>query len=73
MPIDAIDRQIMKVTQAGLPLTTRPYHAIAAKLGLEPAEVMDRFRRMLAAGIIRRIAAVPNHYALGLKANGMSV
>ena len=30
-------------------------------------------RRMLAAGIIRRIGAVPNHYSLGYRANGMSV
>jgi DNA-binding Lrp family transcriptional regulator len=30
-------------------------------------------KRMLAAGIIRRIGAVPNHYRLGFKANGMSV
>jgi DNA-binding Lrp family transcriptional regulator len=28
---------------------------------------------MQAAGAIRRIAAAPNHYALGLTANGMSV
>ena len=28
---------------------------------------------MLAAGVIRRIGAVPNHYALGYRANGMSV
>lgn len=28
---------------------------------------------MLDAGVIRRIGAVPNHYALGYTANGMSV
>ena len=28
---------------------------------------------MLSSGIIRRIGAVPNHYRLGLKANGMTV
>jgi len=28
---------------------------------------------MLSYGIIRRIGAVPNHYRLGLKANGMTV
>jgi DNA-binding Lrp family transcriptional regulator len=34
---------------------------------------MARLQRMLDAGIIRRIGAVPNHYALGYTANGMSV
>ena len=28
---------------------------------------------MKQSGVIRRIAAVPNHYALGYKANGMTV
>jgi siroheme decarboxylase len=73
MSIDAVDRKIIEATQAGLPLAPRPYHDVAAKLGLEPKEVMARYRRMLEAGIVRRIGAVPNHYALGLKSNGMSV
>jgi len=35
--------------------------------------VMARMRRMLEVGAIRRIGVVPNHYALGYKANGMTV
>jgi siroheme decarboxylase len=73
MSIDAVDRKIIEATQAGLPLAPRPYHDVAGKLGLEPEEVMARLGRMLKAGIIRRVGAVPNHYALGLKFNGMSV
>jgi DNA-binding Lrp family transcriptional regulator len=34
---------------------------------------MQRMRRMLERGVIRRIGAIPNHYRLGLSANGMSV
>ncbi len=71
--IDDTDRRIIAATQEGLPLTARPYHAVALSLGLEPEEVIARMKRMLAAGIIRRIGAVPNHYRLGFKANGMSV
>ena len=71
--IDAIDRTIIQATQAGLPLTARPYHVIAAQLDLDPEEVMSRMRRMQDTGIIRRIGAVPNHYKLGFTANGMSV
>jgi DNA-binding Lrp family transcriptional regulator len=72
-PIDAVDRRIIAATQAGLPLTRSPYHAIAARLGLTPKDVMNRMRKMLKTGIIRRIGVVPNHYALGYCANGMSV
>ena len=71
--MDATDRRIVQATQAGLPLEPRPYHAVAASLGLPPVEVMGRMERMLAEGAIRRIGAVPNHYALGYRANGMAV
>ncbi|MEO5337467.1 MAG: AsnC family transcriptional regulator [Magnetospirillum sp. WYHS-4] len=70
--IDETDRRIIRATQEGLPLEARPYHRIAADLGLEPAEVMRRLGRMLEDGVIRRIGVVPNHYALGYKANGMT-
>lgn len=72
-PLDATDRRIIQATQAGLPLTPRPYHAIAEQVGVEAADVMRRMQRMLDLGIIRRIGAVPNHYALGYRANGMTV
>ena len=71
--IDATDRRIIVATQEGLPRVPRPYHAVARQLGLSPDEVIARLQRMLASGVIRRIGAVPNHYALGYQANGMSV
>jgi len=71
--LDALDRRIIVATQEGLPRVSRPYHAIAEQLGVSAVEVMARLRRMLEAGVIRRIGAVPNHYALGYQANGMSV
>ncbi len=71
--IDAIDRALIKATQGGLPLESRPYHVLAGRLGLAADDVMARLDRMLESGAIRRIGAVPNHYALGFRANGMSV
>lgn len=71
--IDAVDRALIVATQQGLPLVARPYHAIADRLGLDGDEVMARMRRMLDAGVIRRIGVVPNHYAIGYRANGMAV
>ena len=71
--LDTTDRRLIVETQGGLPLVSRPYHALAERLGMAPAEVMARMQRMLERGIIRRIGAVPNHYALGYQANGMTV
>ena len=73
MRLHATDRAIVRATQAGLPLCREPYRAIAEQLGLTPEEVLARLEHLLASGIIRRIGAVPNHYALGYRANGMSV
>lgn len=71
--MDDLDRRIVLATQAGLPLVPRPYHAVAEKVGVDAATVMARLAAMQARGVIRRIAAVPNHYALGYRANGMAV
>ena len=71
--IDEIDRRVIAATQAGLPLSERPYRVIAEQCGLEEGDVMARVRSLLDRGLIRRIGAVPNHYALGYRANGMSV
>lgn len=73
VPLDALDQQLIRATQAGLPLVREPYAALATALGLSAAQVMARLQRLLDAGLIRRIGAVPNHYAIGYTANGMSV
>jgi len=73
MNIDATDRRIIEATQAGLPLVAAPYLAIANDLALDEAEVMHRLNALQDNGVIRRIAVAPNHYALGMVANGMTV
>lgn len=72
-PDAAVDHALVQALQAGLPRVPRPYHAVAAQLGLDPDRVLDRLEAMLRTGVIRRIAAVPNHYRLGWVANGMTV
>lgn len=71
--LDVIDRALIVATQGGLPLVARPYEQIGVQIGISGDEVMRRLQSMLASGIIRRIGAVPNHYAIGWTANGMTV
>ncbi len=71
--LDELDRRIVVATQAGLPLVAEPYQQVAEALGVTAEEVMQRLQRMLESGIIRRIGAVPNHYTLGFRGNGMTV
>jgi len=71
--MDELDRALIVATQAGLPLVARPYAALADQLALAEDEVMARLQGLLSSGMIRRIGAVPNHYAIGWTANGMTV
>ena len=70
---DDMDRKLISVTQKGFSIEHSPYQKIANDLGLTQDEVIQRLQHMLSCGIIRRIGAVPNHYRLGLTANGMTV
>jgi DNA-binding Lrp family transcriptional regulator len=72
-PLSAFDRALVAATQAGLPVVPRPFDTVAAMLGSTGAQVRERLAALLAVGVVRRIAAVPNHYRLGYNANGMSV
>jgi len=71
--MNATDEAIVRATQGGLPLVAEPYAALARELGLPQDELCARLAAMLEDGRIRRIGAVPNHYALGYKANAMTV
>jgi len=71
--LDDLDRRIIAATQNGLPLVPEPFVVVAQQVDATTEEVRARLRWMLDQGIIRRIGVVPNHYALGISANGMSV
>jgi DNA-binding Lrp family transcriptional regulator len=71
--LNDLDQQLVRATQAGLPLVPHPYAQLAEQLGVSEATVTERLQALLDKGVIRRIGAVPNHYAIGYAANGMSV
>lgn len=73
MTLDVTDRRIIAATQAGLPLVSEPYRVVAQDLGMEEPELCRRLKDLQERGVIRRIALAPNHYKLGMTANGMSV
>lgn len=70
---DSIDRALIRATQAGLPLVPAPWQALGDALGIGEDEVLARFAAMRDRGVVRRVGAVPNHYVLGWRANGMTV
>ncbi|HLS87755.1 MAG TPA: Lrp/AsnC family transcriptional regulator [Burkholderiales bacterium] len=71
--MNSLEQAIVRATQAGLPLVPRPFKAVAEAVGATEEAVIACMKAMQADGRIRRIAAVPNHYALGYRANAMTV
>ncbi|MDE3096032.1 MAG: Lrp/AsnC family transcriptional regulator [Chloroflexota bacterium] len=67
------ERAVLAAIQDGLPLEPEPYRVVGERTGMSEARVMELITSMLAEGKIKRIGAVPDHYALGITANGMSV
>jgi DNA-binding Lrp family transcriptional regulator len=67
------ERELLLAIQDGLPLVPEPYRKVGERLGMTEERVMELVRSMLAEGKIKRMGAVPNHYALGIRANGMAV
>ena len=70
---DAIDIQIIRSLQEEMPVTAKPYAAIAEKVGVEEGELLQRIQRLQADGLLRRIGAVLHHRRSGVKANAMVV
>lgn len=67
------DQALVSATAGGLPLVPQPYAAVAETLGVSGNRVRQGLADLLVRGAIRRIGAVPNHYRLGLRGNGMTV
>ncbi len=67
------ERRLLVAIQDGLPIAERPYEAVAQRLGMTDEGVIATLASLLERGVIKRLGAVPNHYALGITANGMAV
>lgn len=72
-PLSARTWDLILATQAGLPVCTQPFAAVATQLGTTERDVLAHYKALIDMGVVRRIAAAPNHFKLGMTANGMSV
>ncbi len=70
---DALDRQLIVVVQNGLPVTSRPYLAIAQQLAISEQEVITRLAQLKQYGLIKRFGVIVQHRKLGYQANAMVV
>lgn len=70
---DDLGHKIVSASQSGIPLTVNPFEDLAKQVGCSTATLLERLQEMKSQGFIRRIAAIPNHYRMGIVANAMTV
>lgn len=66
-------QRLVALTEAGLPLVDDPWAWLAERLDISVDATLELLQTLQSDGAIRRIAAVPNHYRLGYRHNGMTV
>lgn len=72
-PVEAADRPLAALVEAGLPFVARPYDVWAADCGTTTDAVLARLADWLARGTLRRFGTVVRHHELGFAANAMAV
>ncbi len=72
-PLNDADLPLIAAIQGGLPLSSRPYAAIADQIGASEAKVIERIGELQQLGIIKRLGVVVRHRELGYRANAMVV
>jgi siroheme decarboxylase len=71
--LDNIDKKILVALQGDLDQSPDPYGKIAEQLGIPLEDVLQRIRRMLQDGVIRRLGAMIRHIEAGIGFNGMVI
>lgn len=52
--LDALDAALINLLQDGLPLASRPFETVAAALGCQEGDVLERLQRLLGDGTLTR-------------------
>ncbi|ELZ78017.1 Lrp/AsnC family transcriptional regulator [Haloferax larsenii] len=63
--LDEVDAALIDDYQSGFPVEANPFRAVAADLGIDEADALDRVRRLREQGIFRRFGAVLNPPVIG--------
>ncbi|OEH84201.1 AsnC family transcriptional regulator [Desulfuribacillus stibiiarsenatis] len=68
-----LEIQLVRELQENLHVTTRPFDAIADRLGISVADIVGHLQNFKATGLMRRFAAVLHHRTAGFQVNTMGV
>ncbi|SEO25724.1 DNA-binding transcriptional regulator, Lrp family [Halogranum amylolyticum] len=63
--LDDVDATLIDDYQSGFPVVERPFRVVAAELGIDEREALNRVRRLRERGVFRRFGAVLNPPVIG--------
>jgi len=63
--VDAVDAALIDGWQSGFPVRERPFEAVAADVGVDESEALERVRRLYDEGVFRRFGPVLNPPVIG--------
>ncbi len=69
--LTALEKKIMALIQADIPVTKRPFLEIARKVGVDEDVVLETVRRLHRNGTVRRFGVTIRHQISGYEANAM--
>jgi len=63
--MDTVDKKILNTIQEEFPLTKKPFEAIGKQVGISEKEALERIKKLVEKGYIRRIGLVLERKKLG--------
>jgi DNA-binding Lrp family transcriptional regulator len=69
--LDAVDIELLREAQNGIPLVAEPFKGIAENLNIDEEEVLQRLKRLGERKVLRRFAASIDNRKVGVVANAM--
>jgi DNA-binding Lrp family transcriptional regulator len=67
-----LEKKVIAAIQQSMPITERPYRALAAQAGITEEEMLATLRSLSTRGVIRRFGATLRHQRTGYTANAMA-
>lgn len=71
--MDAIDREILNIIQSDFPISPEPYAEIGDKVGIPGKEALERVRRLVDEGVVRKVGPFFDAPKMGHKSTLCSV
>lgn len=72
--LEPVAQHVLAILQQdGLPLESRPFAALAARLNIRETAILETLQTLQYEGILKRIGLVVRHHELGYRANAMCV